>query len=115
MSKTYWLDRNGEQKREWEALPLELGLRRGPVFHRPPMAGGVMSERKVVKPSAMCDLTFPRTQDSGRALRIEIAIENSLFESYRFFKTSEADLSLIGSRVLFHDISLFRSSFLVVS
>lgn len=82
MSKTYWLNRNGEQKRELNELTLELGLHHGPVFNHPPMAGGVMLERKVVKPLAMCDLTFPRIQDSGRTLRIEIAIENSLFESY---------------------------------
>lgn len=69
-----------------------------------------MSERKVVKPSAVCDLTSPRIQDSGSTLRIEIPPENSLCESYRFFKTSEADLSLSRSRVLFHDISLFPSS-----
>lgn len=91
-------------------VDLRLGICRGEVFNCLLMAGGIMMKRKILKPLAIVCPALPRIKDSGRTLRMilqwKIVTWNPTDDS-----ETQADLCFIRSRIPFHDINLFHSSF----
>lgn len=98
-----------ESKREWEELTFDLGICRGEIFNCLLMAGGIMMKRKILKRLAIVCPALPRIKDSGRTLRM--ILQWKIVPLNPTDSETQADLCFIRSRILFHDINLFHSSF----